>query len=68
MARMTVTVDEKLVDEAKAILGVSTKAEAIRLALQEVLRRKRLAEALTHRGAVELELDQDALDALRQEA
>lgn len=66
MARMTITVDERLVTEVKKTLGVSTKAEAIRVALQEVLRRKRLAEALEHRGGVELALDQETLEQLRQ--
>ena len=66
MARMTITVDERLVTEVKKTLGVSTKAEAIRVALEEVLRRKRLAEALEHRGGVKLALDQETLEQLRQ--
>lgn len=33
MNRMTITIDEELVNQAKELLGVSTKVEAIRIAL-----------------------------------
>jgi Arc/MetJ family transcription regulator len=64
---MTITVDEELVERAREILSVRTKADAIRLALKEVIRRKRLSEALSHRGTIELELDQATLQRLRAE-
>jgi len=65
MGRMTVTIDEKLVSRAQRALGVRTKAEAIRIALEEVLRRKKLAQALGHRGQIALDLDQETLERLR---
>ncbi len=67
MSRMTITVDERLVQEVKETLGVSSKAEAIRLALEDFLRRRRLNEALAHRGRIELDLDRATLEALRAE-
>ncbi len=67
MGRMTITVDEQLVQEAKEILGVSTKAEAIRVVLQEFLRRKKLANVLEHQGKVKIDLDHESLQAHRDE-
>ncbi len=65
MMRMTITVDEKLVERARDALGVRTKSETIRLALEEVIRRKRLLKALTHQGTIDLDIDQKALELLR---
>ena len=67
MERMTITIDDALVREVKKVLGVSTKAEAIRIALMEVLRRKRLANALKHQGKVELDINQQTLMKHRRE-
>jgi Arc/MetJ family transcription regulator len=67
MDRMTVTIDPELVDQVREVLGASTKAEAIRMALREVLRRQRLAKALEHRGRISLDLDQPTLQRLREE-
>ena len=65
MQRFTVTVDENLLASAMKALGTRSKADTIRRALAEVLRRKRLADALKHQGQVELDLDQDRLQELR---
>ena len=67
MGRMTITIDEDLVSKAREALGTRTKAETIRLALREVLRRDRLAGALAHQGKVELALDQETLRKLRDD-
>jgi hypothetical protein len=48
-------------------LAVRTKAEAIRRALEETLRRRRLERVLEHAGKVALDLDQDRLARLREE-
>ena len=66
MSRMTVTVDDELIAEAKAVLGVSNKSEAIRIALGELLRQRRLAEVLGRQGTVELDLDPETLARLRE--
>jgi Arc/MetJ family transcription regulator len=67
MTRMSVTVDERLIERAGEALGTSTKAETIRVALSEVLRRRQLKEALRHRGSIDLDLDQGKLRRLREE-
>jgi metal-responsive CopG/Arc/MetJ family transcriptional regulator len=67
MGRMSVTVDDQLVEQAKEVLGVGTRSEAIRIALQEAVRRRRLAEALRHRGQIDLQVDQEELARLRAE-
>ena len=67
MGRMTITVDEDLLVEVKKVSGASTKAEAIRLALQDFLRRQRLAGVLEHQGKIELTLDQASLKKLRED-
>ena len=68
MRRMSITLDENLVAAAQEVLGVRTKAEAIRLALREVVRRRHLHEVLARRGKVELELDNETLLRLREES
>lgn len=55
--RMTITLDEALVDEVCEVLDVRTRSEAIRIALTDVLRRKHLKRALGHRGQMKLDLD-----------
>jgi hypothetical protein len=62
---MTVTLDPTLVEKARDALGVSTKSEAIRIALSEVVRKRQIADALEHRGQIALDLDQKRLQKLR---
>ena len=66
MSRMTVTVDDDLMAQAKAVLGVANKSEAIRIALRELLRQRRLAKILERQGTVELDLDPQTLAELRE--
>ncbi|HEV3077846.1 MAG TPA: type II toxin-antitoxin system VapB family antitoxin [Thermoanaerobaculia bacterium] len=54
---MSVTIDDALLEEAKEALGARTRAEAIRAALAEVVRRRRLAHALQQRGQFQLRGD-----------
>ena len=65
MKRMTISIDDDLLEEAKEALGVDSKVEAIRKALAEVVRRKRLSQALDHLGQIDLDLDQKKLQELR---
>jgi Arc/MetJ family transcription regulator len=67
MSRMTVTIDDALLEEAKQALGARTRAEAIRTALEETVRRRRLARALEQRGQFELRGDLAELRRLREE-
>jgi Arc/MetJ family transcription regulator len=67
MSRMTVTIDDALLEEAKEALGAETRAEAIRAALGEAVRRRRLAQALEQRGQFQLLGDLSELRRLREE-
>jgi hypothetical protein len=67
MGRLTVTIDDALLDEAKAALGSRTRAAAIRTALEEAVRRRRLAQALEQRGQLRLRGDLAELRRLREE-
>jgi len=67
MSRMTVTIDDELLDRAKEALGAQTRAGAIRTALEEAVRRRRLAEALEQQGQLELRGDLAELRRLREE-
>ncbi|MDD5307722.1 MAG: type II toxin-antitoxin system VapB family antitoxin [Deltaproteobacteria bacterium] len=67
VTRMSVTVDDSLVEEVRAMLDVTTKSEAIRVALEELRRRRRLTTALGNAGRIALAADQTALAALREE-
>jgi Arc/MetJ family transcription regulator len=64
---MTITIEDELVEQVRKILSVRTKADAIRMALKEVIRKKRLSEALTHQGTIEFDLDEETLQRLRDE-
>jgi metal-responsive CopG/Arc/MetJ family transcriptional regulator len=67
MSRMSVTIDDALLEEAKAALGAETRAEAIRTALEEAVRRRRLAQALQQRGQLRLRGNLAELRRLREE-
>jgi Arc/MetJ family transcription regulator len=64
---MTVTIDDALLEEAKVALGVNTRAEAIRSALAQAVRRRRLAMALEHRGQFDLRGDLEELRRMREQ-
>jgi Arc/MetJ family transcription regulator len=67
VSRMSVTIDDALLAEAKEALGAETGAEAIRTALEEAVRRRRLAHALEQRGQFRLRGDPAELRRLRDE-
>ena len=67
MSRMSVTIEEELIEEAQKVLGAESRSEAVRIALKEAVRQHRLAAALAHRGAVDLRISQTELARLRAE-
>lgn len=67
MSRMMVDVDARLLEEARALLGVRTKREVIERALRELVQRARLARVAAHAGMVELTLSQEELRRMRAE-
>ena len=66
MDRITVTIDQQLIEEARQALCTSTKRETIEMALREAVKASRRAEALSRAGRLDLELDQEGLAELRR--
>ena len=52
--RTTLAINEKLLDEAKALSGAKTKKEAVEIALDEFVRKKKAKRLLDLEGKVEL--------------
>ncbi len=67
MTRMTVSIDDGLLANAQEALGARTKIETIRMALKEAVRQRRLKQALENRNRIELSMDANQLERLRQE-
>jgi len=67
VTRMTVTLDEKIVDEARDLLQTKTKRETIETALIEVIKEKKREKALKHCGEIELDIDQEGLRVYRED-
>lgn len=65
--RFTVAIDSNLIEEAKQVTGVKTKREAIEVALRELIRRRRLKEAVGHAGKVKMAITRKNLEAQRAE-
>ena len=61
MNRMRTTLDlpENLVDEARRHLGFKSKTDTVIVALQDLVRRRRIEELKSLLGSVNLELDID---------
>jgi len=66
MTRMTVTLDERIVSEARDLLKTKTKRETIETALIEVIKEKKREKALVHCGGIELDIDQEELAVYRE--
>ena len=52
--RTTMAINEKLLDEAKALSGARTKKEAVEIALDEFIRRRKARKLLDLEGKVDL--------------
>ncbi len=63
--RRTVVVDDKLLEEARQVLGTRTIRETIETGLREAVRRRRLEELRRSLGRVELDLTPEELARLR---
>ena len=63
--RRTVVVDDKLLEEARHVLGTRTIRETIETGLREAVRRRRLEELRRSLGKVELDLTPEELARLR---
>jgi hypothetical protein len=55
--RTTLDIPEPLLEEARTLLGVDSKSDAVVLSLQEVIRSKRIDELKAMIGHIKLEID-----------
>ena len=68
MGRITLAVDDALVEQAKVVLGTHTKRATIDAALREVVRRARLRKIEEHCGAVDLGFSRDEVLERREQS
>jgi Arc/MetJ family transcription regulator len=67
MARTTVVIDDKLLDEARAALGTKGIRETVEASLRETVRKRRLAEFREALGTIEMDMTLEELLRLRHE-
>lgn len=65
--RRTVVIDDRLLEEAREVLGTKGIRETIEAGLREVIRRRRLEELRRSLGKIELDLNPAELERLRDE-
>ena len=65
MAKTTVIIDDKLLDEAMRVSGAKTKKQAITTGLQELIRRKNLEALRQELGTFDLAISLEDLEKLR---
>ena len=68
MGRLTVTLDDQLLDEARGAMSTRTKRETIEVALREVVRRAKTRRALEHKGRLRLGFSREDLLRRRDKA
>jgi len=64
--RMSVTLDEKLLEEAQEVSGKKIKREVIEEALKELIRKKRREEAIKHAGTIQVDMTLEELLKMRE--
>lgn len=57
--RTTLAIKEKLLDEVKALSGVKTKKEAVEMALEEFIKRRKAKKLIELEGKIELSFKLD---------
>jgi len=67
MAKTTVVIDDKLLDEAMRVSGAKTKKQAITTGLKELIRRKYLEALRQELGTFDLAISLEDLGKLRNE-
>lgn len=55
--RTTLDIPEPLIEEARQLLGLKSKSDTIVVALQELIRRKRIDQVKAMMGHVKLDID-----------
>lgn len=57
--RTTLAIKEKLLEEVKALSGVKTKKEAVEMALEEFIKRRKAKKLIELEGKIDLSLTLD---------
>lgn len=65
MSRHTVIIDDKLLDEARQVLGTRSIRTTVETGLREAIRRRRLESLRRSLGKVEIDLTSEELERLR---
>lgn len=65
--RRTVVIDDKLLEEARRVLGTRSIRDTVETGLREAIRRRRLEQLRRSLGKVELGLTSEELARLRDE-
>jgi hypothetical protein len=55
--RSTLDIPEDLIEEARQLLGFTSKTDTVVFSLQELIRRRRIEQLKSLMGAVKLEID-----------
>lgn len=66
MSRLSVSVDPRLLEKARALSGARTKTEAIEIALREYVRHAQLAQLARLRDSDAVSMDVDELRRIRR--
>ncbi len=61
MSRLTTTLDDQLLEQARRAMSTRTKRETIEAALREVVRRAKIRKALEHKGKLQLGFSREDL-------
>ncbi len=61
MSRLTATLDDQLLEQARRAMSTRTKRETIEAALREVVRRAKIRKALEHMGKLQLGFSREDL-------
>jgi Arc/MetJ family transcription regulator len=57
----TVDLPDDLIEEAMQLTAIKTKSEVIILALQELIKKNKVAELRTYKGKIDLDINLDLL-------
>jgi hypothetical protein len=57
LMRSTLDIPEDLIEEARQLLGFTSKTDTVVFSLQELIRRRRIEQLKSLMGAVKLEID-----------
>ena len=65
--RATIDIDDKLIEEAKKLIGVRTKKELINLSLKELIRKKRIEHLLGLYGTSPVDITLKDIEGFRED-